>query len=402
MMKNPMRFNWSCLVAQSALIMAVVLFPLIAQAEIQESRSRNFILHTDMSSEEATELLERLETLLGLISKYWGRPNPRPIEMHVIRDKSQWSGANIPSQAWDMVVKGGGLTIGQKRSIGEVWQAKAVVYAVADRGTPQHEAVHAYCNQAFGSTGPVWYSEGMAEVGTYWRGPDDKTVNCDPNVIRYLKETPIKPLKELVDQNQFTGDSWQNYAWRWSLCHLLGYNENYAKRFKPLGMALMAEQPRVDFWSVYGSMAREIEFEHQLFIQHLTVGYRVDLCTWDWSSRFTPLRGSRAASVKIHAERGWQPTRIEMEQREQYSFKATGEWQIDDQTRVSAAGNENGTGKLVGVIFEDYQLSEEFELGEEGEFTPPQSGRLFVRCKDEWNDLGNNSGEISLRISRAQ
>src|SRR5690606_8113689 len=47
-------------------------------------RSKNFILHTDISAEEAQELLKKLETMLSLISKYWGRPPSGIIEMYVI------------------------------------------------------------------------------------------------------------------------------------------------------------------------------------------------------------------------------------------------------------------------------------------------------------------------------
>src|SRR5437762_1494004 len=80
--------------------------------------------------------------------------------------------------------------------------AKSLVFAVADRGTPQHESVHAYCGQTFGTTGPLWYSEGMAEMGNYWR-EGDRSVNIHPGVLEYLRNSPPKSLNDIVNANEF-------------------------------------------------------------------------------------------------------------------------------------------------------------------------------------------------------
>src|SRR5688572_22489118 len=58
-------------------------------------RSQNFILHTDLSSAEAKELLSRLETMLGLVSKYWGRPCSGQIECYVVKNLGNWSGKKL-------------------------------------------------------------------------------------------------------------------------------------------------------------------------------------------------------------------------------------------------------------------------------------------------------------------
>lgn len=52
--------------------------------------SPNFLLHTDLSDEKAEELLDRLETMLELISKYWSRPSAGEIEMFVVKDLNAW------------------------------------------------------------------------------------------------------------------------------------------------------------------------------------------------------------------------------------------------------------------------------------------------------------------------
>ncbi|HCS50427.1 MAG TPA: hypothetical protein DIW81_02355, partial [Planctomycetaceae bacterium] len=55
-------------------------------SQIRESRSKNFVMRSDLSDEESQELLKRLETMLDLISRYWGKKNAGIIEMYVVKD----------------------------------------------------------------------------------------------------------------------------------------------------------------------------------------------------------------------------------------------------------------------------------------------------------------------------
>ena len=367
--------------------------------------SRNFKLFTDLSKEESQELLDRLETMLGLVSKYWGRPLRKPIRMFVVESLRNWPDEELNKMhpaGLQSIQTGGGLTQTRVQSIvgGPKVDSQAIVYAVAEHQTPQHEAIHAYCGLTFGATGPVWYSEGMAEVGKYWV-EDEEGVNASDYVIAYLKSRPPKPLMEIVNNPlERTGDSWQNYAWRWALCHLLGFNENYTKRFKPLGLALLAER-NVTFATVYGPQAREIEFEYLQFIENLSQGYRCDLCSWDWRTRFRKPSVRSATVSKIKAQRGWQASRALVEAGATYSIETKGEWSMSqDGKLIDANGEDDGTGKLIGIIFDDYELSEEFEIGTNPTFEPPASGNLFLRSRDDWGSLADNAGVIEVRIQK--
>lgn len=370
----------------------------------QTYSSKNFVVHTDLSKKDAEDLLQRLETMLVLISKYWAKPNSQIVEMYVVKDLDKWPPGSLDPRGLESIQTGGGVTLGQtleNRATGEALAAKAVVYAVADRGTPQHEAVHAYCQLNFGRTGPVWYSEGMAEMGQYWKDKDS-AVNCHEVVVEYLKSEAPKTLRELVSPNQTTGDSWQNYAWRWALCHLLANNTNYAPRFRPLGLGLLTNK-QTSFEDVYGPMAEEISFEYLFFLKHFDRGYRVDLCSWDWKTRFNGVRGTASVSSKIEADHGWQPSRLLAKEGETYAYSTTGDWKLaQDGETVTAAGNVDGRGALEGIYFDDYKLSEPFSLGESGEFTATQDGKLFLRCKDDWHELADNAGQVNVKIRKAK
>ncbi len=370
----------------------------------RDFNSPHFLLHTDIDADEARELLKRLETMIGLVSRYWGRPSRGIIECYVVRDLQQWPPGSLHGDGLAYIRKRGGVCRSQRQSRGKHRQKKATVYAFAGNGIPQHESVHAYCWQTFGRYGPVWYREGMAELGQYWK-EGEKAVNIEPHTLRYLQESPPLAIGEMISQERHTGN-WKDYAWRWALCHLLEKNPNYSSQFRPLGLGLLLGKP-VSFEQVFGPVARNIEFEYLFFLKHMDNGYRVDLCAWDWEAKFRPLRNSsRAIKTTVRAERGWQPSGMTVLSGIEYEYVSTGRWKTEnvsgvkslDSKSLDADGGEDGTGRLMGVVMQDFKLGKPFKLGTHGSFTLPSGGDLYLRCKDRWNELADNSGQIKFKV----
>ena len=257
----------------------------------REIRSAHFVLQTDLSDRSANILLAKLETMFGLVSAYFRQQPQRPIECYIVRDLANWPN-ELDAAAAKQIRDGSGITVSQ--GLGD--QAKAVVYACDDHAIVQHEAMHAFCAQTFGGLGPVWYSEGMAELGQYWR-PTVKGVSIDPVVVSYLKNAPEQKLTDIVSAGQITGDSWQAYAWRWALCYLLAKNPNYAARFKTLGINLMTGK-KDSLESAFANQLKQMSFEYDLFLKHLGNGYRVDLCSWDWKTVPKKINGHRSVGLR--------------------------------------------------------------------------------------------------------
>ena len=343
----------------------------------RDVRSRNFMLHTDVSDRQGQILLDKLETMIGLVSRYYGRPPQGLIECYVVRDLNNWPPGTFPAAAAQKILEPAGVTM--SRSLGR--QRRTIAYACDDAQTVQHECVHAYCYVAFGSAGPVWYAEGMAEMGAYWE-EGQLAVDIQPGVIRYLTQAEPKKMADIVAAGQVTGDSWQAYAWRWALCHLLANNPNYSSRLKGLGIGMMTGD-NVSFASVYGDVAPQISFEYDQFVENFGNGYRADLCAWQWDVKPRRLSSSRDATVSVSADRGWQATTVLVEQGSEYSVKTEGEWKIVKGGKpLTADGDGRGNGKLMGAVFANFELGKPFELGADMTFSAPRRwplGRAMPR-----------------------
>ena len=363
----------------------------------RDLRSAHFLLRTDISDRSARILLDKLETMISLVSQYYGWPPKGLIECYVVRDLNRWPPGTFPPEAVAKIREPAGITISV--SLGN--QTRSVVYSCDDHGVVQHEAIHAYCAQTFGSTGPTWYAEGMAELGQYWK-KDQLAIDINPAVLNYLKQSEPQRLLDIVAADQITGDSWQAYAWRWALCQLLANNPNYSDRFKALGIAMMTGVPGASFESVYGPVAREVSFEYDFFVRTLDNGYRTDLCAWQWGRKFQVVPTARHATARVQARYGWQASGIKLQSGQSYDYVAEGTWKIAaDGDDLDADGRDDGRGRLVGVLMYDYQLGERLELGTRGTLIAPQDGDLYLRCQNDWNRIADHQGSVTIHLRRS-
>lgn len=361
-------------------------------------RSQHYAFMTDVSERQASIILDKLETMVVILSKYFGQVPSGIVEGFIVHDLSGWPAGLLKEPAGIAKIQNdAGICFNS--SLGN--RRRAVLYSCDNHGVIQHECTHGFCHLAFGSTGPTWLAEGLAEMGQYWKF-DKKAVDINPRVIAYLQGTqPKRKLLDIAVPGRVDSGTWQDYAWRWALCHLLANNPNYADRFKPMAIALMKKQAGVTFEVVYGPTAQQLAFEYDLFLNQLDNGYRADLCAWQWNRKFSPLAGKRRTQVKVSALLGWQPTGVQLETGVSYDVAAVGNWKIaKDGGEYDADGDNAGRGQLVAVIFRNFELSDPFPIGKLKSFVSPTQGQLFLRCEDDWNNLADNAGELTVHIRR--
>lgn len=408
--------------------------PLQSPIEPKDYRSRHVIVHTDLPEADAQQLMTRLEATLTAISEYWQRPLRGTIECYVIQDIDHWSDANtLPANVRMMIRNIGGATVLRRQSSGNQSVYQATVYAVTRQGVAEHEIVHAYCIQTFAAMGPDWYKEGMAQM-THHRREGERGLACAPEVLARLRQRPRRTVTQIVNAGNFTspiGDSlnealargekvtiqeqehdevwlkqdtdtvqkaFQHYYLSWALCHLLHHNPNYSARFRMLGRAYLTQQD-VTFAQVFGPMADEIGFEYEFFLDHVDQGYRADLCAWDWEKKFRPLTGDEEIVSRVLAARGYQPSGITVSAGHEYLYRAEGTWTFaSGATATNVGGDPQGRSGLEAVVMKDFVLSEPIVLSAEGILKPSTDGKLYLRCRDDWNQLDDNQGTILVRF----
>jgi hypothetical protein len=361
-------------------------------------RSPHFAFITDIPDREWAVLRDKLERMVELLEQFFGRKSTGVVEGFIVRDLGVWPAGSLEEPAGvEKIRHREGVcfnsTLGGQR--------RACLYSCDDHGVIQHECVHGFCHMTFGSTGPTWLSEGVAELGNSWR-EGDTAVDIDPRVMGYLQNArPRRRLGEIAVPGRSAAGSWQDYAWRWALCHLLAYNPNYADRFRPLAVALMEERPDASFETTYGPVADQVAFEYDRFLESVGNGYRADLTAWPWTARFRPLASGSSLTAKAKARAGWQASGLAVEKGISYDVQAQGTWRTAPAgAACDADGDTDGRGRLVAVVFHDFTLTQAIPLGSETTFSAPVAGQLFLRCDDDWTQLSDNEGELAVTFSR--
>lgn len=412
----------------------------VAQGVRATFRSPRLTVHTDLSAEQSADLLQRMEATLDKTVGYWERPTRERIECYVFDELSDWTDDELPHPIARLIIANvGGAAFGRRVGAGIQVRNSVTVLASTSALIAEHEVVHAYCGQVFGTTGPWWYREGMAQAFTFgW--DDQRGLQCTPEIREQLRRCGRRSIAEIVSggdaAQQLTRElearmahhdaapkewhglvalgEWDDshadalrqmepfYAWSWLLCHFLHHNPNYRTRFKAMGQDYLARREDT-FQHWFGPVREQLDFEYQFMLTHLGTGYRADLCRWDWNKRFRCIDRARKISVRVAAARGYQATGLLVSAGRTYDYMADGKWRLAPACdEVDADGDPHGWGRLEGVVWSDYQLSEPFPLGRSGRFAAPAAGRLYVRCRDGWTHLGDNEGSVVVTFTRPQ
>ncbi len=405
-----------------------------AAAVLRVYKSQRLHVRTDLEGRAADELFARLESTLRFAAQYWGQEPRGQIHCFVVDRLENWTDADLPHRMARIIVSRiGGATLPHMVTRGNRTYNEPTVYASSAPGVAEHEITHAYCTQTFGSTGPEWYKEGMAEM-VVRRCTRESGLRCSTDQLATLRAGKDKRFEELfasgatglqlhaalqamlVDPNHrgkhVPDSAWtaqdsanvalarDEYLRSWAFCYMLLHNPNYAPRFRSLGQVFVSQQ-REAFDEFFSSVRGQMAFEYQFLLTHVDVGYRVDLCRWDWNTKSRPLESGQTHKATVLAARGYQASGLTVVAGQRYQYQADGRWSIDSTTdSVDANGQTSGAGRLVGVVLTDMSLGESFVLGARGNFEAPADGTLYLRCQDGWNELGDNQGRITIRFSR--
>ena len=375
----------------------------------REIKETNFVLDTDISDLQAKVLGIKLENMYDAVRRYYKKRPKQKITAKIVGNPTSWVAQ--PMAAVDPLAPSVRAIQTNSRNINGGQSMPPSFECDDDHDTVLRNAFASYCELTYTRTGPKWYSDGMALVANYWE-INNRSVSVPPELVAFLKSAPPNSLPLFVldavnstsNNSNFGSDSLtRDEAACWALCYMMIHNKNYKKEFRSFGIDLLMGEPET-FRMRFGNELRQIDFEYRQFIKNFDIGYREDLCQWNW--RMTPkkLFGADMIDTDVDSRGGWQATKVEIVKGETYEYAAKGEWQTDPESELATASGLNGAGRLLGAIYDNnnYQLSETIRMSERGKFVAETSGQLFLRCEDKWNELDDNKGRLKVHVRKAQ
>ena len=367
----------------------------------RDVHSRHFLIHTDLSLGKANDLLERLEAMLVPMAAYWGQPLHGTIECYVIRNLDEFPAVAVAPAGVHAVRTFGGMTLMEAKKEGKRQVAKSIVYSSARlRSRPARSGSCLLPSDLWPPrAGLVFRGDGrngpLLEGGRH-RGPRRAARN---------RVSPQQPA-QIARRDPFARP---------------GHRRLLAELRLALG-ALPFSGPRIPTTRrSSGSLAadilagKDVSFEQtyarddatscasSIFSSSSTsAGATAWTCVPGTGRRSSPACSpDECRTATIAAGRGWQPTGLTVRSGTHYEYLAAGTWQIAGRPEaVDANGDDQGRGRLVGVLMKDYRLGAEFELGAKGSLQLDADGDLYLRCRNAWNELADDSGHVTRQASK--
>jgi hypothetical protein len=214
-----------------------------------------------------------------------------------------------------------------------------------------HEGTHAFMFAAFGTCGPPWYMEGMAELlATHSLADGKLRLGWFPP---HREDLPMWGRIKLVQDGLAAGRRLsldevlaigpqaylknEPYGWSWAAAAFLDRHPKYRERFRKLPADLRQDDFNARFRERFSPDWSKLNDEWTLFVANLDYGYDFAREAIDFApGQPLPAAGKPATGrkVSIAANRGWQSSGVAVEAGVEYRLAASGRYQVADKPRV--------------------------------------------------------------------
>ncbi|HVX14768.1 MAG TPA: hypothetical protein VHC22_26500 [Pirellulales bacterium] len=393
----------------------------IAAHNIRKIEGRELTLYTDLPSDaEIDGLPEVFSLALPEWAAYFHIDADNLAGWRVrgclIKDRERFVAAGLLPAGLQFV---NGFTRGD-----EIWwyEQESAYYR---RHLMLHEGTHSLMFGHFGTCGPPWYMEAMAELlGTHQLKDGRLTLGAFPadrdlvpiwGRIRIVREAVRdgRPLS-VGEILAFPTDAYlQNdtYGWCWAIAAFLDGHPRYRERFRKLPTVLHDTDFNGHFRRSFADDRATLNVEWRAFIHEVDYGY--DLVRN--AIELKPSRPPRASGdkVTVAADRGWQSTGLRLSADTTYQLQATGRYQVAAEPKIWWCEPGGVTvryyrGRPLGILLamilpdaeEDGGASwpEPVAIGQSGQLTVDAPGTLYLRINDSPAELADNAGSLSVDI----
>lgn len=288
-----------------------------------------------------------------------------------------------------------------------------------------HEGTHSFMFARFGTCGPPWYSEGLAELlGTHRYDGGELTLGYFPaRREQFLNWGRIKIVSDAVQADRSLGIDeilayppdahLQNepYGWCWAIAAFLDGHPRYRERFRQLTRELKARDFNAQMRQLFADDWSELNLEWQLFIREVEFGYDLERNAVEFRAA-KPL-GDSPQRVALAADRGWQSSGIRLAADTEYAITAAGRYQIAAEPKIWWCEPGGVTiryyrgyplGMLMALIMPDdagATWPAPTPIGSSSTLRIGAAGTLYFKINDSPAELADNAGslEVTLRIA---
>lgn len=390
--------------------------------------SKRLRLFTDLEAEVAKSLPPLIDQAYDSWEEFFGKLPPA-------RDESEFQINGYLMKDKDKFEKAGLL----RGELPDQFHGRQVGYQFWMIDQPQdyyrrhlllHEATHAFMLAIARLDVPVAYLEGMAEhFGTHQVISGKLRVRLVPTnrsdfrghdrLFLIRRDVKQRGIPGLLDINEWKDMNFrffnESYAWAWGMSVFFDQNPRTHERFRKLAKSLTNPLAWKTFENDLLTDLPEIVTEWNLFAADAWEGFdflRHAIEFHEGEALTKPRR------VEIHADRGWQSSRVFVEKGHRYELLATGQFTLAEKPKpwVSEADGvtiryHNGRllGQLLATIRPEKPTDKEPEpmrdvkpLGNSSSFEASRTGTLYLRLNDHPAELVDNRGSVSVEIRDAR
>ena len=400
----------------------------LKKLDIEVFESKHLKLFSDIDPKVAKELPPLVDQAFVAWEEYFGKLAPArdesefQINGYLMKNKTKFQEAGL-----------------LRADLPEQFHGRQIGYQFWMMDQPQdyyrrhlllHEATHAFMQAIPNLDVPYYYLEGMAELfGTHQLVNNRLQMRLMPfnrsefrghdRLFLIRREVLQRGVTELLDIHEWKPANFQffseSYAWAWGSCVFFDQNPRTRDRFRKMAKSLTNPLASKTFGIELQADLPEIRTEWNLFAADSWEGFDFQKTAIEFHEG-QPLTKPRRS--EIHADRGWQSSRVLVEKGIRYELVATGQFTLAEKPKpwVSEADgitfryhNGRPLGQLLAAIRPAMTADDEREpmldvkpLGNSSSFEAPRTGTLYLRLNDHPGELADNRGSVSVEIREAK
>lgn len=293
-----------------------------------------------------------------------------------------------------------------------------------------HEGTHCFCYYNYGTLGPPWLAEGLAEYLALHRWQDGQLEMAAR--VSNKEEIEYWGRVKLVQDAWFDGQplaldqvlalkpadfpATESYAWSWVAVSLFANHPQLKHEFHQV----LQDLPRQNVASWNQQLLRavpldaeQLEVQWQVDVSEMQYGFDFEKTAIQWTNVDANL--SQPWKMNVPADGAWHQSPFELSAGV-WKMTVTGQFRITDEGQPVISGPDGislayAQGARLGMVQcavpgengllkRSSSLTRPMNAGSEFELTIAQPRQVFFRVNDDPSQLGDNQGQVTVELKK--